>query len=193
MALLGQLKAITEKVKGTKIVPMVPKGPLDLVQLDATFSRDLELGGQLSTNPVQGRQSVADNLARQPPRMSIEGEFTDTPVQFLAGLSNIPNRALSQLRKLEELRDREEPCYVFTALGARSDMVIVNVTARQDVESGDTIQISIMLERATIVSAAFIPSEIDLDAKLAGAGGTLDMGTQAPIDPNAYTPPPVAF
>lgn len=188
MGIKGKLIDLLHATRGTRILSMAPTGIIDVVELDVTTSQSVEWPGQVTDNPLEGDESFASSIYRGPTSVTIEGLLTDTPVEFVAGIR--PNAtAKSRLRKLIELRDREEPVSVAMSMQTFLDMGIETVSASRDPDLGDGIAVQIVLRHLNIVSTALVPSQFDLDAQLAGAGGLTDLGTQAPIDPRNYTGP----
>lgn len=188
MSILGKLKELVTKPRGTKILAQSPTAVLDLVAFDTTFAMNVTWPGQVADHPVEMGESFASSIYRQPLLATIDALLTDNPVEFVAGLQPAAT-AQSKLRKLEELRDREELVWVVSSMGVFLGLGIETVDASRDPEMGDGIRVAVQLKRLNIISTALVPTQFDFDALVAGAGGTIDMGTQGPVDPRQYTGP----
>lgn len=196
MALLGRLRDIIERHKGTLIGSMVPKTPFDLVGFDATTARAISEDGQLATWPVEEGDGVSDHLFRSPRRVRLQGVVSDTPVRFLAGIhaarsivENASSTSQDAMRKLYELYEREEPVYVTCRRWTVVDLMITAIEQDEGLDSGDTFDVSVSLQRVRIIRSALVPAQFDLDARTAGGGGTADLGTQNSLDPRDYAGP----
>lgn len=188
MGILGKLKELVAKPRGTKLLAQSPTAVLDLVAFDTTFSMQVTWPGMVTDHPVEMEESFSSSIYRQPLQVAIDALLTDNPVEFVAGLLPAAT-ARSKLVKLEELRDREEPVWIVSSMGCFLDLGIESVDASRDPELGDGIRVSLTLKRLNIISTALVPAQFDFDALVAGAGGTIDLGTQGPIDPRSYTGP----
>lgn len=188
MGIKGALIELLSRTRGTRFLAALPTGLLDVVELDVTTAQNVVWPGQVTENPLENDEAYAHSIYRGPVMATIDGILTDSPIEFLAGIR--PNAtAKSKLQQLVDMRDREELVSVAMAMGSLLDMGIEEVSASRDPSLGDGIAVSVTLRRVKIVSSALVPAQFDLDALLAGAGGLVDMGMQAPIDPRSYTGP----
>jgi Dit-like phage tail protein len=188
MGIIGKLRELLTRARGCKILSMQPTGIIDVVELDLVTSVSVEWPGQVIDNPLEREESFSHAIYRGPLGVTVEGLFTDNPLEFLAGALPAAT-AKSKLRKLIELRDREEPVSAVLSIDHYLDLGIESVGASKDPDMGDGVGVTIVLRRLNIVSTALVPSQFDLDALIAGGGGLADFGTQAPIDPRSYSGP----
>lgn len=188
MGIKGKLIEMLSRARGCKVMSMLPTGIIDVVEWDLVTSVSVEHGGTIVDHPLEGDESFASSMYRAPTSINVEGIFTDTPIEFLAGVR--PNAtAKSKMLKILELRDREEPVAVVLSLGTFTSYGIEVLAFGKDPELGDGIAVSMSCRKLNIVSTALVPAQFDLDAQIAGAGGIADLGTQSPVDPRAYQGP----
>jgi hypothetical protein len=189
MSIIGKLQDMIAHAQGCVIVGFPPTGELDILKLDVVTDENANEPGTVNDNPAEGEVSFADSIYRGPTELQISGMFTSTPIQFLAALTAPLDNAKSKLRKLLELRDREEPVVVVTSLRVYTNMGIEGVSHHRSAETGDAVEVSIMMRKINIVTIALVPSQFDLDAQLVGGGGLVDLGTQSTLDPRDYSGP----
>lgn len=182
MGISANLHKVVRKFQGTVLMPMSPRGQQEFVELDVTIRRRHEDPGQASKFPVEGGQDSADNYHRDPSMLTVDGILTDTPLRFGAGFSAGPRRAVEMWNQLSAWQNSAELLLVSMRSRTYEDMVIESSSVNEDSESGSAIWVSLSLVHISILEGLTLPADFDLDAKLAGAGGTTDMGTQNPID-----------
>lgn len=188
MSIVGKLATLINKFRGTMILEMSPTAFV-MTELDVTTRRSTVFPGTVATFPVEQGIDGADNFHRGPTELVCEGIISDTPVQYFSGLRTGPNRSLGILDYLIELQKREAPVIVFTDIRIHSDMVLENIAIDEDADTGDCVPITLTFRQSPILTTAFVPAVLDLDAAIAGAGGTVNFGTQSTVAPFDYTGP----
>lgn len=195
MGIGSRLMALLDRQVGTVIVPMDPKSSADSVGLDVTTARGIEDNGDLASWPVEDGAGVSDHIFRRPRTAYVTGIVTDTPLTLLAGVHAArsiltgTSGAATAMRKLRELYDREAPVYVTCRRWTITDMMLTSIKQDEDGDTGNSFNVSLTFQQVRIVRSKLVPAEFDLDAKLAGGGGTVDLGVQSSLNPRDYTGP----
>ena len=117
------------------------------ISLDFTGKVQESFPVEVTENRVEGSASVTDHIINLPTRLSIEGEFTDTPLTKLVG-SYAGYKGLSKTKSdlLLQLRDEKEAFNVMDGLHLFEDMVFSNLTLLKD-DSAYSVKISAELRQ----------------------------------------------
>jgi len=188
MSFVGKLATLINKFRGTMILEMSPTAFV-MTELDVTTRRNTTHPGTVATFPVERGINGADNFHLNPTELIVEGIISDTPVQYFSGLRTGPNRSLGVYDYLIGLQKREAPVIVFTDIRIHSDMVLEVIAVDEDADTGDCVPLVLTFRESPVLTTAFVPAVLDLDAAIAGAGGTVNFGTQSTAAPFDYTGP----
>lgn len=190
MAIGENIETLLRRAKGTRFGPMSPLGR-EIIELDATTRRRHADPGTVARFPVEEADDGIDNYHPEATTLEVEGVLTDTPLRFGAGFSAGPRRAVELYQRIIGWRTRAEPMWVSTPNRDYLEMILESISVSEDPDSGNAVWLALTFVSGRILRSATLPSQFDLAAKIAGAGGDLDAGTQQLQDPSGYTGPTV--
>lgn len=195
MALLGELQALFSAFRGTWLMPMRSVNPDAALYFDACTGRTVSRSSDIVDFAVEDGDAT-DNVHRNPARVELDCILSDTPTHPLA----LAQSSLAQLfgngqnsengiAKLRAWWHESEFLRVVTPRWEIRDLQIEGFTHAEDAETGASYRVALALKSVVILSSVTLPSELDFDAAQLGAGGTVDLGQQSPINPADYGGP----
>lgn len=140
--------------KGTSVLGSTELG---FVELDCTLESQLELTAEPTENPVEFGADVADHVRQNPDEVTLTGIITNTPVEFLAGLREPPDRAESALANLRELKESGRPIDVVMRMSTLESMVIKRLSIPDNPGIGEAVQVTIALKHVRTVKSGVAP------------------------------------
>lgn len=167
--------------------PRPPKRvTIGMITLDCAIREIHELTNQVTQNPVESGVYIADHIYRQPRRVTIEGEITDSPVEYFGGFTGITERRVEAFEQFEKLVETRELVTLVTGLKTYTDMAIVNFTAPRDERTGKRLLFTVEFEHVRKVSTQTTTidrSKLRADSKDAGQS-TAETGKQPTRTPD---------
>lgn len=148
----------------------------DLV-LDVTLNEKHNHTASTTDNPLEDGANAADHTIQKPDQLSLEGLWTDTPLD--ADRAEL-NRAVEMYRKLVRLKESGEAVTVVSGLRVYENMVIQKINSRKDPGTGYSVPVSVSLKESRFVTqqTEFVPLK-ELDPQVEHtAGETKQRGRQ---------------
>ena len=156
------------------------------VAIDAILSDTTEFPNLITKHPVEKGFTRADNIVKQPIRMSMTGKLTDTPSLNVGGISlpidglpaNIVNdfstigggAALASFNALRGLRDTQATFTVVSDLGTFENMAFSNLSALRAGGDGFGFTFSSVIEELlTVSSDTVLAADVSEDAQASAA------------------------
>lgn len=167
--------------------PRPPKRvTIGVITLDCTMREIHELTNQVTQNPVESGVYIADHIYRQPRRVTIEGEITDSPVEYFGGFTGITERRIEAFEQFEKLFEERELVTLVTGLKTYTDMAAVSLTAPRDERTGKRLLFTAEFEHVRKVSTQTTTidrSKLRADSKDTGQS-TAETGKQPARTPD---------
>lgn len=145
--------------------------PAGAVEFDATLSESHTAGNEITKHPVEVGSDITDHIRRQPEKLTLQGIVSNTPLVFLASLTESPTRAEEAYEKLKEIKDNGQLISVVTTLRQYDNMALVNMSVVRDVQNGNVLNATLELEE--ILTAETL-EETSLDTSDRGLQPTTD-------------------
>ena len=156
------------------------------ITLDATIREQHQFSNTVTENPLEDGSIVTDHIFSNPYMLLIEGEITDSPVQFFSGLQGISERRIEAFEQLVALRDSKDLITVVTGYKVYNDIVITNLTFPRDQTTGKRLQFSaeFMQVRKVASQIVDVPEQKLAEEQKDIASGEVNIGKQtaAPAD-----------
>ena len=154
----------------------------DSMIFDATISENHTSELEVTDSPIETGQSISDHAFMKPLTLKISASVSDVVLnpfkRFGSGLtfSGSTKRSKKAFEMLQELQAKAEPFDIQTGLKLYKNMVISRLSATQDKDSGQILNVDIDVREVIIVSTATVtyPSR----AKAKQAQKTKNKGTQ---------------
>lgn len=154
----------------------------DSMIFDATISENHVSELEVTDSPIETGQSISDHAFMKPLTLKISASVSDVVLnpfkRFGSGLtfSGSTKRSKKAFEMLQELQAKAEPFDIQTGLKLYKNMVISRLSATQDKDSGQILNVDIDAREVIIVSTATVtyPSR----AKAKQAQQTNSKGTQ---------------
>ena len=152
-----------------------------ILTLDASIAETHSLENAITSFPVEEGIDITDNVVNQPRRFDIEGEVSDTPVQFF-GFVSPPGQlspTVTSWDTIQTLWRNRQPIDVVTAFKIYRNMMIENVVAPRNKGIGRRLVFSASFREIRIVSEVPSYAIVDDAKDLADLGRVLSQ----PPDP----------
>ena len=159
---------------GLTLVPTYPPGLLPVVA-DVTRSLSDDTSLEVAEHPVEGAESVTDEVLTRPRKMGYEVTFSDAPPGILpAG----PGRAEGLVQQLRAIAERKAILTAVTPDEAVTRLVITGLKVARDAKTGRQRPVSLSLTRVRIVALELIAAVVDADLAALGQLGSVEQGLQ---------------
>jgi hypothetical protein len=179
---MGQIQAFL--LTQATVIDLPGRVRLDLLRSVSATSRYT-----VARNPVE--RAVADNFIKEPRQWVVNGTLSANPLVAFGGgigtLGSFIRRDLVQTRALRLLQARGEPLAVVMPSEVAGSVALVSIAEQHT--GPHKVELSLQFEEIEIVSPSSIVGELDLEAALAGADATQNMGSQ----PVSTMPDPGGF
>lgn len=116
--------------------------------IEATLVENHSLDSTVTEQPVENGANVSDHIITKPPRVTIDGFISNTPVKDKPG-----NNAQNAFEALYNIRDAKELVTVVTGFKVYDNMAIISVTVPKDSRTGDAIRFNVELLQVRISSS----------------------------------------
>lgn len=142
------------------------KNEIGLIEFDVTISESATSTATATKNPVENGADITDHVRMEAMAFTVSGVVSDTPVQYLAGLSaqaieNIASGNISGNRpstdawdKLLELQTTREPFTLVQGLKSYDNVVITKLSSTQDAASGNALFFTAEMQEIILVGEA---------------------------------------
>jgi hypothetical protein len=161
-------------VPGLILVPTFPFGLLP-ISVDVTRSLTDDTSLEVAEHPVEGAESVTDEMLTRPRQVSYELTFSDAPPGIIPQGKDRAEKLVQQLRALAE---RKALITAVTPDEAITRLVITNLKVARDASTGKRRPVSLSLTRVRIVSLELVAAVVDADLAALGQVGSVDQGLQ---------------
>lgn len=154
----------------------------DSMIFDATISENHVSELEVTDSPIETGQSISDHAFMKPLTLKISASVSDVVLnpfkRFGSGLtfSGSTKRSKKAFEMLQELQAKAEPFDIQTGLKLYKNMVISRLSATQDKDSGQILNVDIDAREVIIVSTATVTYPSRTKAKQAQQ--TNSKGTQ---------------
>jgi len=137
---MGDRTAILEGKGRTEIGELV---------LDVTLNEKHSHTAETTDNPIEDGSNASDHTIQSPDQYSLEGIWTDTPLD--ADRAEL-NRSNDKYRKLVRLKEEAEPLTVVSGLRVYENMIIQSINSRDDPSTGFSVPVSVSFKESRFVS-----------------------------------------
>ena len=159
---------------GLTLVPTYPIGLLPVL-CDVTRSLSDDTSLEVAEHPVEGAESVTDEVLTRPRKLGYEVTFSDAPPGILpAGLG----RAEGLVQQLRAIAEKKALITAVTPDEAITRLVITDLKVARDSSTGQRRPVSLSLTRVRIVQLELIAAVVDSDLAAMGQLGSVDQGYQ---------------
>lgn len=159
---------------GLTLIPTFPFGLLPVVA-DVTRGLSDDQAFEVAEHPVQGAETVADEVLARNRNITYEITFSDAPPGVVP---QGPNRAERLLGDLRGLAERKAILTAVTPDEAVTRLVISGLRVARDATTGRKRPVSLSLSRVRIVALELIAAIVDADLEAFGGLGSVDQGLQ---------------
>lgn len=119
--------------------------PTGGVEFDAVLSESHGGTNEITKHPVETGADITDHIRRQPETLALTGVISNTPLVFLASLTEKPDRAERGYQALKKIKDDGTLVRVLTTLREYDNMVIQSMTVNRDVQTGNIVKADLQL------------------------------------------------
>lgn len=159
---------------GLVLFPTFPFGLLPVL-VDVTRGLSDDQAFEVAEHPVQGAETVTDEVLARNRNLSYEITFSDAPPGV------VPLGPARAERLLGDLRNFAEKKAIITAVTpdeAVTRLVISGIRVARDATTGRKRPVSLSLTRVRIVQLELIAAVVDADLEAFGGLGSVDQGLQ---------------
>lgn len=165
----------------------VPARNLRPVRFDIVTGLTIQLDGEVFEHPVEGSDRVlTDDVALRRPVITVDGRFSnalipqstgddivDAQLRITEQLADQGNgeRAIGLVRLLQDIREAKAACTVLTSMNSfpLRNYLLATMTANRTPESGETINVSVVLSPRDVVRTQTTAAVADADVELLGS------------------------
>lgn len=159
---------------GLTLVPTFPLGLLPVV-VDVTRSLSDDTSLEVAEHPVEGAESVTDEVLTRPRKLDYEVTFSDAPPGVVPlGL----NRSEGLVQQLRAIAEKKALITAVTPDEAITRLVISGLKVARDATTGRRRPVSLSLSRVRIVQLELHAAVVDADLAAMGQLGSVDQGFQ---------------
>lgn len=159
---------------GLTLVPTYPIGLLPVL-CDVTRSLSDDTSLEVAEHPVEGAESVTDEVLTRPRKLGYEVTFSDAPPGILpAGRG----RAEGLVQQLRAIAEKKALITAVTPDEAITRLVITGLKVARDSSTGKRRPVSLSLTRVRIVQLELLAAVVDSDLAALGQLGSVVQGNQ---------------
>lgn len=157
------------------------------ITLDATVDEHHEFSNEITDHPIETGSFVTDHVYEQPRKVSIEGEVTNSPVQYFGNIIGISDRKAEAFDQLVALRDSRDIVTLVTGLKIYNDMAIESIVIPRNQRTGERLQFTATFKQIRKVSSQVVGviSENVAEPQKDQASSEVDIGRQEPAEATA--------
>lgn len=140
---------------------------------DAVMHTETEERMTITSHPVQSGANISDHAYREPVIINMEITMSDAMASRVPGqFSGVGSRSVNAYTMLRELMHERMPVTVLTRLGSYENMLIESISAPEDVESINSLNINVSLKEVITASV----SDTKVSARQWVTGGQNNQG-----------------
>jgi len=155
--------------------------PVGTVELDASLEELHTVEIENTQHPVERGADVTDHVRIRPLRVRVTGIVTNTPIEFLASLTNSSSRAEEADEALELIMRNQQLITVVTSLRQYENMILKRKEVPRSAQLGNVVRVTMELEEIIIVDSETVAAPTPVAPTAAAVS---DLGKSAP-PPNA--------
>jgi len=159
-----------------------------LFRFDASLNEGISRSAEVTKHPVEQGADITDHVRVLPRTITIQGWVSNNPIQFAASQRTGPaprSIVADAYQALEQIMDAKTPVRVVTDLRNFDDMILANIDASRDKDTGQILDATITLEQIIIATTETVepPNPVKKQrAKKKKEGKKVAKETTAPQD-----------
>ena len=143
----------------------MPQSSIGGITMDVALSETHTAQSEISENPIETGESVADHVRLMPLELEIEGIISDSPITVLGPITGIfstitkilgnTSRSIDGYNQLLTLWKTREPFVVVTGLKVYENMILTNLSVPRNAQNANAIQFTATMRQVLIIGGAF--------------------------------------
>jgi len=155
---------------------------------DAVLSEEHSQAATITTDPVETGFALSDHIYHEPDRLTVEIAVSDYALHPSTDdpFASSTSRSMKAFDLISKVKRAGEPISVVTGLKLYDNMMILNISCRQDAATASALIARVEFEQVTIANTRTVTVPPRKPGKPTRQGAKkVDSGTQTATDPDA--------